>query len=315
MGKLFVPAKSCTPADHARDALNEAERMLPSLRGSGPQVMRLLHLLDRLGETLAELEVNGVDVRAERARFETVQGRLRRYRRLFLSEAGAALKEERATARPGQARWWWFLDEAAAQERRLKLRRALIWSLAVAALLVAAWFAYDRFVAPTPEVRRALRHTAAGEALVAAGDLGAALVEFEAATALTPTDPVPWLWQGVIHFELDELDAAEAAFDTARSLYETDLDFLLTRSITYLSVRDLDAAGADVEQAILDSPDSGMAYYVRSSIAMEQEEYSAAIADLERAAELAQAAGDVHLEAAARVQLGMIAQQMSGTLQ
>lgn len=315
MGKLFVPAKPCTPAGHAREALDEVERMLPRLRGSGPQAVRLLHLLDQVGETLAELEANCAEVRPERARFETVQGRLRRYRRLFLSEVGAALQEERAAARPDGARWWWFLDQAAARERRLKLRRALVWSLAGAALLVAAWLAYDRFFAPPPEARQAFRHIATGEALVGAGDLGAALVEFEAAAALTPTDPALWIWQGVIRFELGESDAAETAFDTARSLYETNLDFLLARSITYLRVGDLDAASTDVEQAIREGPDSGMAYYVRASIAVEQEEYGAAITDLERAAELAQAAGDAQLEATARVQLGVIAQRMSGTLQ
>jgi len=312
MGKIFVPFKARTPADRVREALAEAERMLPSLRRSGSQVVRLLHLLDQVGETLVELEANGIDVRAESARFETVQGQLRRYRRLFLSEAGAALQEERAAVRPGRARWWWFLDEAAAQERRLKLRRALAGSLAVAIILAAAWFAYDRFIAPPPNVRQAFRRTTSGESLVEEGNLEAALVEFEAAAAFTPADPDPWLWQGVIQSELDEPDAAEAAFAAARSLYEAESDFLLGRSITYLRVGNLDAASADVEQAILAAPDSGMAYYVRSSVAVAQGNYAAAIADLERAAELAQEIGDSQLEAAARVQLGMIAQQLSG---
>jgi len=310
MGKLFVPFEPRTPANQARAALDEVERIMPSLRGSGPQVVRLLHVLDQIDEMLAELETNGLDARAERARFETVQEQLRRYQRRFLAEAGAALKEERAIARPGRARWWWFLDEAAAQERRLRLRQALTWSLAVVIILAAAWFAYDRFIAPPPNVRQAFRHTASGKALAEQGDLGAALAEFEAAAALTPADPVPWLWQGVMRFELAESDAARAAFDTARSLYETEFDFLLARSIIYLRVGDMDAASADVEQAILDNPDSGMAYYVRSSVAVGRENYAAAIADLERAAELAQEAGDAQLEAAARVQLGMIAQQL-----
>lgn len=312
MGKLFVPSQIRAPADHVREALDEAERMMPSLRGKGRQVVRLLHLLDQIEEMLAELEASGLDMRAERSRFETVQGRLRRYRRRFLSEAGAALKEERAIARPGQARWWWFLDEAAAQERRRKLRRSLAGSLAVAIILAAAWFAYDRFIAPPPNVRQAFRRTAHGKALVEERDLEAALAEFEAAAALTPDDPDPWLWQGVIQSELDEPDAAEAAFAAARPLYEAESDFLLGRSITYLRVGNLDAASADVEQAILVAPDSGMAYYVRSSIAVAQGNYAAAIADLERAAELAQEVGDAQLEAAARVQLGVIAQQLSG---
>jgi len=310
MTKIFIPPEAHTPADRVREALDEAERMMPGLRGTGPQALKLLHLLDLVDEALVELEMGGMDVRAEHARFETVQGRLRRYRRRFLSEVGAALEEERAAARPARSRWWWFLDEAAVQERRQKLRRVLAWSLAAVVFLAAAWFVYDRFVAPPPNVRRALRRVASGENLVMEGDLRAALAAFESAADLNPDDPTPWLWQGVIHFELDEQDAAERAFGNARSLYETELDFLLDRSIMYLRVGDLDAAATDTGQAILENPKSGMAYYARSSVAAERGDYAAAVADLEQAVKLAHEAGDAQLEATARVQLAMFTRQL-----
>ncbi|MEA3340193.1 MAG: hypothetical protein U9R15_09520 [Chloroflexota bacterium] len=330
MTKIFVPPEAHTPADRVHEALGEAERMMPSLRGTGLQALKLLHLLDLVDEALVELETGGMDVRAERARFETVQGRLRRYRRRFLSEVGAALEEERAAARPDRVRWWWFLDEAAAQERRQKLRRLLAWSLAAVVFLAAAWFVYDRFVAPPPNVRQALRRVASGENLVMEGDLRAALAEFESAADLDPDNPAPWLWQGVIHVELDEQNVAEKAFDHARSLYSLlptsysllptpysllptpyyDLDFLLDRSIMYLRVGDLDAASADTGQAILENPRSGVAYYARSSVAAERGDYAAAVADLEQAVKLAHEAGDTQLEATARVQLAMFTRQL-----
>jgi len=308
MGKFFIPPTAHTPADLVREVLGKAERLVPNLRGAGPQVLELLYLLDQVTEALAELEAAGTDVRAERARFETVQRQLRRRQQRFLAEAGAALQEERAAVQPDQARWWWFLDEESARQRRHQLRRGLTWGLVAMLLLALAYLVYDRFIAPPPQVRQAFRHSTRGESLIEEGNLRAALAEFEAAAALIPDDPDFWLWQGVIHFELNELDDAQVAFDTARSLHETDFDFLLNRSMAYLRVGDLVAASTDIEQAIAENPQEGCAYYVRASIATGQGDYAVAVADLEQAADLARAVGDTQLEATARAQRAMVIQ-------
>ena len=312
MGKYFVPPTMLTPSDRLRESLDEAEQSVVSLRGTGPPVLGLLHLLDRIADLLTELDAGGVDVRAERVRFDTVQRQLRRRQRQFLIEADTAFQEERVAVGPDQARWWWFLDEAVARQRQDRLRRALAWGLGLVFLCVVVWLVYDRFIAPPPQARQSFQHSAAGEGLVEEGDLRAALVEFEAAAAMTPDDPMLWIWQGVIHFELDEPDEAQAAFDTARSLCETEADFLLDRGLAYLRVGDLAAASADVERTITMNPSSAMAYYLRASVALEREDYAAAVADLERAAELAQEAGDSQLEATARVQRAMVMQLWVG---
>ncbi len=308
MGKFFVPYTAHTPANRLRQALDLAELRVTNLRGAGLQALELLHLLDQAAQGLAELEATSADVRAERVRFETVQRRLRRQQDHFLAEAGAALQEERAAVQPDRARWWWFLEEEMARQQRYQLRRVLTWGLVVVLSLAVVWLVYDRLIAPPPQVRQAFQHSTRGESLIEEGDLWAALAEFEAAAALTPDDPDPWLWQGVIYLELNELDDAQVAFDTARSLYETDFDFLLDRSMAYLRMGGLAAASADIEQAIAQNPQAGGGYYVRASILTEQENYAAATADLERAANLAHAAGDTQLEAAARTQRAMVVQ-------
>jgi len=308
MGKYFIPPTAHTPADYLREVLDLTELRVTRLRGSGPQTLEVLHLLDQIAQGLADLEAIGADVRTEHVRFETVQRQLRRQKSRFLAEAGAALQKERAAMQPDRTHWWWFLDEEAARQRGSQLRRTLIWGLVVVVLLVVAGLIYDRFIAPPPQVRQAFQHSTRGESLVEEGDLQAALAEFESAVALTPDDPDLWLWQGMIHFKLNELDDAQVAFDTARSLCETDFDFLLGRSMTYLRVGEITAASADVEQAIAQNPQVGHGYYVRASVAMEQGDYAAAVADLEQAAELANAAGDIQLEAAARTQRAMVLQ-------
>ncbi len=314
MGKSFVPSMMLTPADHLREFLDKAEQALASLRGTGSQALELLHLIDRTANLLAELEADGVDVRAESVRFETVQRKLRRQQRDFLVEVGTAFQTERATVQPDQARWWWFLDQALAQQRRDQLRRALTWGLGLAFVCVVAYFVYESFFAPSPEVRQAYQYSMAGEGLLETGDLWAALTKFEAAAALTPDDPALWTWLGVIHVELGEADEAQAAFDTARPLYETETDFLLNRSMIYQRAGDVEAASADIEQVLAIDPASATAYYLRSGLAVDREDYAAAIDDLDKSAELAQAEGNSQLEATVRVQRAMVMQMWTGQI-
>jgi len=308
MGKLFVPDQLLTPADNVREALDEAERMMPNLKGADHGVLNLLSLFDLVDDALTELEEEGGDMRAEQTRFETLQGKLRRYRHLFLSEAGAALQERRAAVQPDMARWWWFLDEAAARDRRRKLSRMLVAFLVMLSLTGMGWFAYDHFLAPPPDVRQTFQHAANGESLVEEGDLQAAMVEFEAAAEIAPHEPEYWMWIGVLRSELNGTDGAAAAFETARSLCEAEFDFLLGRSEVYLHIGKLAAAMVDVEQAIEQNPDLALGYYVRASVAAEQGNCILALADLERARDLAREAGDTKMEASASVQQAMVTQ-------
>lgn len=309
MGKHFFPAEARTPADDVREALGDAEKLVAGLRETGSQVVQLLHLLDQISEGLDELESSGMDVRAERSRFETIQSQFGRRKGRFLARAGEAFSEAREAVQPDQARWWWFIDDAWRQERKHRLRRWLIIGAVVISLIAVVGLVNELFFAPPPEVRQASRLGARGEYLVRdEKDLEAALAEFEAAVALDPATPSYLVWIGVLRLELGDAQAAEEAFDAARSLYETNLDFLLTRAGAYRDVGDLDAASADVERAVIEYPESGWVYYMKHLISLDRKDYKTALEDLDKAEELARKSGDVRLEAMARWQRGMVLQ-------
>jgi|YNPBryantNP2012_1023418.scaffolds.fasta_scaffold00201_10 tetratricopeptide (TPR) repeat protein len=310
VGKFFVPTTAHTPADQVREALDKSEKILATLRGRGSQVLGLLHLMDRTAHLLAGLEEAGVDVRAEKARFESIKGQLRSRKMRFLREAKKALLEERAIVQPERERWWWFLDVEAAQEWKQRLRRGAISLAVTAVLLLIGYVIYDRFIAPPPEVRQAYSHNMNGEKFVEERNFEAALLEFEAAASLVPDDPSYWVWIGVLSSELGRQERAEEAYARARMLYADEYEFLLERTVVFLRTGRHDAALSDVEQAIALQPASGRGYYTRSLILLEQGDRLAAIADLERASTLAHEAGDVHLEAMARTQLAMVMQMV-----
>ncbi len=312
MSKFFVPPATLTPSDQLRESLDRAERLLSNLRGAGPQGMDLLHLFDRIAATLDELGAAGVDVRVEQMRFEMFQKQLRRRGGLFLAEVGAALSAQRGEERPDDARWWWFLDRVVSQRRRQGLVRGLGIGLGILLLCAASWFVYDRFIAPPPQVRQAIRHRMVGEKLVDEGDWSAGLAEFEAATALDPDDPESWVWCGILYQKLDQRDDADAAFERARDLYGQEVAFLLERGALFLRIGHLDAAQADAETVIAQDPQSGWGYYARAGVLATREEYVAAISDLDRAIELADQAEDTELEALARTQRAMVLQLSLG---
>jgi tetratricopeptide (TPR) repeat protein len=306
MGKLYVPSKTLTPLDRVREALREAEQVLVNLRGAGPQTLHLLDLFDQIARDLKELDLKDVDVRVERSRFEMIQGQLRRHRHSFLNEVSDALEPAREQVKPEHAHWWWYLDEAVARQRRRKLLQIGAVTTSVVALLTVAWLAYQRFLAPPPSVGQAFRRMEDGRRLVTEGDPGGALEDFKAAADLTPDDPEPWLWQGVLYDVLNESDRAQDAFDVAQSLYDTTLDFYLNRGRVYLEAGQSEKAQIDTSRAIAENPESGWSYYLRAGVDVRQGDYERALADLDRAADLAQEAGDRQLEALARAQRAQV---------
>jgi len=302
MGKLYVPSQTLTPLDRVREALDRAESGLSRVRGAGPQALDLLHLCDQIANELRELDRTQADVRAERVRFEMVQERLRRSQQGILREVDAGLRRAREQVQPDPSHWWWYLDAAVVSQRRWTLLRAGAVAAAAIGLLAVAVLAYQRFLAPPPEVGQAFRHLEAGRDLVEAGNLPAAMEDFAAAADLTPGDPEPWLWKGVVYDRLGDATEAEHAFQAAQSLFDTTLDFYLSRGLAYLESGQTEKAGLDAQRAIAEDPNSGWAYYLQAAIDVGRGDYEQALEDLDHAAELGQAAGDSRLEALARTQ-------------
>jgi tetratricopeptide (TPR) repeat protein len=311
MGKYFVSPEASTPANDIRETLSEAEKLLANLRKAGPQVVELLRLFDEITEALDALEADGMDVRAERSRFETVKSQLDNRKGRFLTQAGKAFIKAREAAQPSDA-WWWYIDEALVEERKQKRRRVLTTGAVVVGVLIVVGVVYQLFLAPPPEVRQAMRYDSRGKYLVRdERDLEAALIEFEAAHTLVPTNPDYLVWIGVLRSELGDTEAGEEAFASAHALYETNGVFLLRRAEAYREVGNLEIAIADIDQAIDEDPEWGWAYYARHTIHIDMGDYRAALEDLEMADELARESGDDQLAGMARVQQAMVMQMLS----
>ena len=308
MTKWAVPHRPTGPLDDAREALGKAGACIASISGSGPKGLEILYLLDTAASRIEDAEAAGADVRAERGRLETAWSSLRRQARVFIREVGPALADARAHRESTHPGPWWTLDLEYARMQRRSLGRAALGALTVVLLLGISWLVYEHFIAPPPEIRQAFTHIARGEERATQGDLTGALEEFEAAAALAPNEIEPHLWLGVLRQSTGDGGGAQAAYDSVRALGLEERELLLERGSLFLQLGNLEAAQQDAQAAIQLAPEWGYGHYLRASVEEAAGEIEAAIDDYRVAADLAREAEDAELEAAARVQMGLLIQ-------
>jgi tetratricopeptide (TPR) repeat protein len=311
-GKHPPPIGGRTLVDGVRDDLAQCEKWVSQIGSGGRSAhagvdgLTLLHLLDRVADELERLEARGVDLRAERGRWETMLAQLRRRARALVAQVGSTL----AAQRPSHARWWWYLDEQVAADRQRRLRQTLLGILIGLGVLALVYFFYERFLAPPPHIRQASAHFYDGERAVTEGDLARAIEHFEAAVALNPEYAEAYLWLGVLYQETDHADQAAVAFEQAQKYFDTESYFLFQRALLYLAFGDTGAASDDAQRAVGAFPDRPEGYYVQGHVAEQLGDLELAVASFQRAVELAGASGAVELEVNARLRLATLTEAL-----
>ncbi len=311
-----IKAENVTPADELRGVLALAENRVSNLRGSGAAALDLLRAMDRISELWPELEAQGVDLRPELGRWETLRAVLQRRGADLVREMQAVggLPAARAQQPAGaQAAWWWRLDEQVRRQRRRRLVRTGAILAGAAAAVVALYFLLFRVLFPVdPNLVAALNaQTAAEQKIGSEGDYAGALVDFRRAAELQPEDAGAWLRVGCTLLKLGDAAAAEENFGRARALLADDAALRLARAPICMLVGLPDQAEADLQAVIAADPKSALAYYHLAAVYEERDALPEAIAALERAAELADAGGQDQLVPLARYRAGLLMQQMT----
>jgi tetratricopeptide (TPR) repeat protein len=300
-----------TPADALRRRIGEAEVRLTNLRGAGAEALTLLHLLDDIAATHAELAAAGVDLRAETSRIETLHSTLRKKKGIALRELRAAggLAAARAAGAPTPEQWWWFLDAAQAADRRRALRRYL--TIAGVALLLgaAATFVYWRFFRPDPLTVAVYQNLFKAQQAMAAGQYAEAATRLEQNMALAPTEAEWPIRLGAARALAGDAAAAEPLFAAGRRLAPDELTFYLLRGQSYLEANAFEPARADSARATQLDPQSAAAYYYLGRALAGLNDRAGAWAAYERASQLASgSAGDQQIFVMARMEMATLAQ-------
>jgi tetratricopeptide (TPR) repeat protein len=285
-------------ADRLRAAIAEAERLTARLDATTSRDAVLA--VDRAEQMIAALTAGGTDLRAERARIDALQNMMTRNAGRVVRALGGPLGFQRLRRElcGDIALPVWQLDRRVNEGRRRRLRNIGIVVMLMLAGGLAAYLARDILLPPDP----------VGDALVSAraayadGDSDRALAALDLGLAQVPTSTQLLIWKGVL-LENDGDPGAEAWYARARS-GAPQTRFLFERAMVHVELQDADAVLSDANALIALEPAMPEGYFVRASGHEFKGDIPAALADLERAAKLADAQGNAPLYAAAKVRAG-----------
>lgn len=308
-----VQRTQVTPADELRDLLEMAEKRVANSRSSGDSALALLNELDRIAELWPQLEGQGMDLRPEAGRWNTLQASVLRKASGLLGQLQkvGGISALRAQQHPeGTDAPWWHLDRHVAQTRKRQWRRVLTIAGAVVAVALVAWFLYQRFFPVDPKVAESYRRVGKGEQLILQdNDWRGALAEFQAASVLTPDDYNAWLRVGVAEEQLGDASAAQEAWQRGRALLPVESDFLKGRAAAYLLFDLIDLADRDIQAALKLKNDDAQAWYQAASVYEARNQVEAAVDALDKASTYAEQTHQDELTALARYRMGMLMQR------
>lgn len=311
-----IKSENITPADELRALITQSEKRVVNLDSSASAITLLLDM-DRIRALWPELEAQGVDLRAELGRWETLQAEVQNRAAALVRKLRAAggLPAARGQHHPDdEAAWWWFLAEDLQARRVRRWRRTGAIVGATAAIATLLYFLIFRVLFPAdPNVTAALAARNAGEKKITAeDDVAGALADFRRVTELQPDDAENWLWLGCVQLRLADPAGAAESFGRAEMILADEVNLRLARA-PICSMLGLNAeAEADLQAVLAKEPENALAYYYLASIFEERAAFQEAIAALERAAELADNDKQAYLVAMSRYRMGMLMQQMTG---
>lgn len=303
-----------TPTEQLREALDRLEAQIGKLgHDTRDESLKILPLFDEAHTLFAELADKDIDLTAEKTRYETVSAQFQKKGSVFLRKIGGvrileALREEHA---PDPDRWWWFIDQWLAEQKQRQLRRqgkSLLIGVAIFAVLALL---YTLFLAPDKATRERLSHLQTAESLAQTGEYAQALDEVNNGLNYAPNDLDLLILKGVLERHLGHQTEADAIFEKAETVAGSRKAFLLSRAQAYQILGEPEDVLADAQAVVALDPETPYGYFYIAQAYVTMGKFSEAVTNFEKTAELASAAGELELEAMARVQIGYLYQMMA----
>ncbi len=307
--------KSIASASELRDLMRQLELGIANLnRGTADQAAAVVRDMHAVQRALPRLEQSfGIELKAERARLQTLEGALRHNAALLVGKAGGSrLRSVRDELDADPDDWWLNLDSMISAGRSASMRKlAIRLGIGLVVVLVLA-VVYQLFLAPKPTESERLR--SAGD-LLNQGQLEKARTEYGALVEAGAGGMQAPLALGAILTQLGQEADAQAYLDQARALAPSTADYYAELANLYYRMAsqgglDTVAKAEEAAQAALaEDPNSANAYLALGGVYELQGRVGEAIVALERASELST---DTALTAAIRMRLAMLSQRPSG---
>ena len=315
MPKWVIPDRDApTAAEKFRSQLRELEIGVNHLKGKGVQALDLLRLRDQLEVEITKLAEEGMDVRPERTRLETVDnifqtkaGTLNRELRSIGGLAGAREREN-----PPEEYFWWYGDIFLRERQRQALIRIVIGVVAVLVILLGVNWYMDRFHGYSPEEKLARNFMADGERLIQAGQLEQAIGAYEQAVAILPQLGEAQAMLAVLYELQGRSEEAQQTFARAEAAYPSRGEYLKAVAKAYGSMGRLGRSLELLNEALALNPKDAEAYYIRAGVYEMLNRITDALRDLDTCAQLASEQRLDALYVLAKQRYGILVQRGAG---
>ena len=254
MRKLdFLQQKKLSRADELREQLSSLEDRKTTLnKMTSTGALFLLRDLDQTYALFKQLEPDSLDLTPEIHRFDVIQNyyKSKAIRIQRVLGGAEAISRHRPVPEPERARWWWYLPEIVKEQQQRALRRTLISFIIFLLVVGGIAFAFETFLAPSPEAVARLEAENNSFAAFEEGDLNKVIAEIETGLAVAPNDPGLLIIKGVAQEQLDNDQEAAQSFEQARANLPDPSLFYLNRSQVYFRINQLTKVEEDARTAL-----------------------------------------------------------------
>lgn len=307
-----VESRAGNPANHLRDALDQAERLIVSVdRRTVEEFLTLLDAIQQMWLDLSgEAVAAGADLRAEDVRWQSLLNRLSSKPGPIVSAAASAggYASLRAKHPPADAPWW-HLDALLGERRRKSARRLLTTVLAIVIGATALYYAINALFPPNPEAVMMVDANSQIGILIRDERWEDALTVADQTLVNLPNEPELLIWRVVLLERLGKTDEAATALQTAQDSFPSSPALFWTNlGNTRFQVNDLDGAEAAGQQAVALDPNEAQAYLLLGGVAETRGDMGRAIEMFNTTYDLA-ADTNPELAVIARVRMGQALQR------
>lgn len=304
MGKLAQTVGPINDADKLRLLIDDCEKEIASL--SDKNVRDLIVNINDAHVLAVGISASGGDIRGEVSRLVTTDDRIVRRAGEVVRLLGG--RQNYVTLRSQVAQQSdlviWHLDRELDTLRTRFIRRIGIICAIMAVVVIAVYIASPVLFPPDP----------VGDAVAIASrsldlkDLPAAMAAIDSTLLKMPTNTDLLIWKGILMEKSGDIAGGNQSFELGLANASSETDFFLERAITFVRIGDSNRVITDTNTIIAKYPDSAEAYYIRATGYEGVGKRVEAMADLQKSADLAQAAGNDALFAQSRVRLGTLMQ-------
>lgn len=268
-------------------------------------------LMDEIKTTLDERSKGNISIVAEKSQFDAACATLQKSAGTLLRAVGGAgaLASSRSKRNPPPEFWWWWLDKNVAERNKKSVLRATVTAMIVFVIAAAAFFLYDRFLAPSPEVVARYNARQKVMELMQQGKNDDALAAVEKSLQALPQDLELLLMKGIVLQVQGKKQDADVVFNDLRGRYPSLLEFHLSKSQAFLMANRPDLSLIEAQTALTTSPDSAEAYLLLGGAQELSEKFDDALASYSKAAQLAAVQGDMDTEVTAKVRAATLMQR------